>query len=436
MASTQELIHQLIEQRAKAVEALHELVANVEAGGGTWTGEDELSAGRMNEEITTLGKRVEELNKMHEAGAAMAEQRARFEKIIHPDATAGEPNSDEERMRAFIRASHPSSDVWAPKSIEFKLSHAVKQRDQARRAGMMETRDLSKLTAAAGGDTVPTGFLATLYEHLVEAAAVRQTGATILTTSSGENILVPKTTGHGTATLVAEAGALLENDPAFAQITLNAYKYGQLIELSSELIADSAVDILGYLARAAGIAIGTATGTAYVTGTGSAQPQGISNAATAGVTGGAGTGLTVSGNQLIDLYHSIVSGYRVRGVWAMNDLTAAFVRKLRDDTGGSGLGNFLWQPGMQAGQPDSLFGRPVVTDPNIAVQAVNAFSIAFGDFSQYFTIRDVAGVRFERSDDFRFGNDLVAFRVILRTDSKQVVNGASGAVKFYRNGAS
>ena len=50
-------------------------------------------------------------------------------------------------------------------------------------------------------------------------------------------------------------------------------------------------------------------------------------------------------------------------------------------------------------------------------------------------IRDVQGVRFERSDDFRFANDLVTFRVLLRTDSKQILNGASGAVKFYRNSA-
>jgi hypothetical protein len=45
-------------------------------------------------------------------------------------------------------------------------------------------------------------------------------------------------------------------------------------------------------------------------------------------------------------------------------------------------------------------------------------------------------VRFERSDDFRFNADLIAFRCILRTDSKQIINGAAGAVKWYRNGAS
>jgi HK97 family phage major capsid protein len=206
--------------------------------------------------------------------------------------------------------------------------------------------------------------------------------------------------------------------------------------VSTELIQDSAVNLLEYLGRAAGIAIGTVTGTYNVTGTGTAQPEGIANSPTAGVTGGAGTGLTVSANSLIDLYHSVVSGYRSAGYWVMNDLTAAYIRKLRDDTGGSGLGNLLWQPGMQAGAPDTLFGRPVVTDPAMAVQAINAYSIAFGDFSAYFAFRDVNTVTFDRSDDFAFSTGLVSFRSSLRTDSKQLINGATGAVKFYRNGAS
>lgn len=140
-------------------------------------------------------------------------------------------------------------------------------------------------------------------------------------------------------------------------------------------------------------------------------------------------------NDLVDLYHSVISGYRANAYWMMNDLSAAIIRKLRDDTGGSGLGNFLWQPGLQAGAPDTIFNRPVVTDHNVAVMAANALSIAFGDFSAYFAIRDVNAVRFERSDDFAFANDLVTFRALFRTDSKQLINGASGAVKFYKNSA-
>lgn len=441
MPTTNDMIEKLHDDRLRAVEALRGLVAEVESRKDhTWSTEDKLQEQLMNAEIDSLGDRIESLIGLERQNAETDRQREQFEKVVRPNGMEKDPNSIDDKLSQFMRSALPDSEVWAPKAIEFSIPQKVKDYVRAKRQGQpMEQFDLGEgvpNATTAGGYTVPTGFLATLYEHLIEFGAIRQTNAQILTTSSGEALLVPKTTSHGAAALVAEGGTLAESDPAFGQVTLNAYKYGQLIEISQELVADSAVDITGYLARAAGIAIGTATGAAYVTGTGSSQPQGIANAPTAGVTGGAGTGLTVSGNALIDLYHSVVSGYRRNSYWVMNDLTAAYVRKIRDDTGGAGLGNFLWQPGMQAGQPDLLFGRPVVTDPNVAVQAINAYSIAFGDFSQYFTIRDVSGVRFERSDDFRFNADLIAFRCILRTDSKQIINGAAGAVKWYRNGAS
>jgi HK97 family phage major capsid protein len=65
--------------------------------------------------------------------------------------------------------------------------------------------------------------------------------------------------------------------------------------------------------------------------------------------------------------------------------------------------------------------------------ATGSKSIAFGDFSQYF-VRLVGGVRFERSDDFAFGSDLVTFRAILRGDGTLVDR--TGAIKMYQGAAS
>jgi HK97 family phage major capsid protein len=432
MSDLYELIKSVYEKRRKAVDAQQALVASVEAAGGVWSAEDEAEHQRINTDIDALGARVDSLLATAEQAKVADEQRARFEAVIRPDETP--PTKDlDEQMRSWLRAALPDSDVWQPRALRFSIDSATKA--AVLRSRGMEARDLTKGSDAAGGYTVPTGFVARLYEHMIEAAAVRQTGATILTTSSGENLLVPKTTGHGAAVLVTEANALSESDPVFDQVTLSAYKFGQLIQLSTELIQDTAIDLLGYIARAAGLALGTVTGTYFVTGTGTSQPQGVANSPTVGKTGTTGQTLTVTGGDLIDLYHSVVSAYRRNGTWLMNDLSLAIVRKIRDDTGGTGLGNFLWQPGLSAGAPDLLLGRPVVTDPNVAVMAANAYSIAFGDFSLFYTIRDVDGVRFERSDDFAFANDLVSFRAIIRTDGRQVVNGSASAVKFYRNSA-
>ena len=433
MASTRELIQKLYDQRRGVREKQQELHANMEANLDGESAEDKAAWDAMDSEFVALGERIDHLLTMEEQSKQLDEERERFERIVRtPKDVQQDETSFANRMRNWLKAGLPDSDTWAPKSIEIPFGSFAARPD---RNGVIETHDLTKGTATDGAELIPTGFVSTLQEHLIENNAIRRTNAQVFTTSAGENLLVPKTTTHGTATLVAEGGAFLENDAQFAQVSMGAYKFGQMVQVSTELIMDSAVNLLEYLARAAGTAIGTVTGTYNVTGTGTAQPEGIANAPTAGKTGATGQTLTVIGNDLIDLYHSVVTGYRSRGYWVMNDLSAAIIRKLRDDTGGTGLGNFLWQPGLQAGAPDTILGRPVVTDPAVAVMAANAYSIAFGDFSSYFAFRDVSTVLFDRSDDFAFSTGLVTFRSSLRTDSKQLVNGASGAVKFYRNSA-
>jgi HK97 family phage major capsid protein len=149
-----------------------------------------------------------------------------------------------------------------------------------------------------------------------------------------------------------------------------------------------------------------------------------------GKTGATGQTATVLADDLIDLFHSVVTGYRASGSWLMRDATLASIRKIK--TGESGSVQYLWQPGLQAGAPDTILGRPVVTAPSMPTMAANAYSILFGDFSRHYVVRDVQGVRFERSDDYAFATDQITFRALLRTDGKRV---DLTAVKAYRNSA-
>jgi HK97 family phage major capsid protein len=84
------------------------------------------------------------------------------------------------------------------------------------------------------------------------------------------------------------------------------------------------------------------------------------------------------------------------------------------------------------GQPDSILGKPVFIDPFVASPAANAESIFFGDWSMFF-VRYAGGIRFERSDDFAFANDLVSFRALLRADAALV--DLTGAVKSFTHSA-
>lgn len=295
-------------------------------------------------------------------------------------------------------------------------------------------RTLSKLTTGAGGNLVPTSFYERLMAHLIEVSAILQSGATVLNTTSGETLQIPKTTSHSTALLTAEAGTITASDPAFSQASLGAYKYGVLIQVSRELVDDSGVDLEGYLAMQAGRALGNALGADLITANGSSKPTGILNNTTLGITGptgangglGATSGTVNSGaDNLIDLYYSVISPYRASSAcsWLVRDSTMAVIRKLKDTTG-----QYIYQPSLVAGTPDTLLGKPIRTDPFVPAMATGAKSVIFGDISQYF-VRLAGGVRFERSNDFAFGTDLVTFRALIRGDG--ILVDQTGAVKHF-----
>ena len=146
-----------------------------------------------------------------------------------------------------------------------------------------------------------------------------------------------------------------------------------------------------------------------------------------GVTGGTGQSGAPAADELIELYFSVIPEYRRDGTWMMPDVTWAGVRKLKDKD------NQYLIDRLGAEGELSLLGRRVVIDTNVSDAATSAKSVLFGDFAGYY-IRDVRGLRFERSDDYAFHQDLVTFRALLRTDGDLV--DATGAIKHYAGGAS
>jgi HK97 family phage major capsid protein len=286
-------------------------------------------------------------------------------------------------------------------------------------------------TAGSGGNNassvIPTDFYDMLIAHLIEVSGIMQCGPTVLNTGGGETLQVPKTTGHSTAASAAQASSLPTSDPAFSMVSLSAYKYGVLLQVARELIDDTAVDLLGYLAMQAGRALGNKFGTDLVNGTGTAQPNGLINLATLGVTG-ATTGVSGAPSyaNLVDMEYSVIAPYRQSRscYWLAADKTIGGFRKITDT-----VGRPIWEPSAVLGSPDLLLGKPLVADPFMPAMATSAKAICFGDFSQFF-VRLVGGVRFERSDDFAFGSDLVTFRAILRGDGTLVDQ--TGAIKFYQ----
>jgi HK97 family phage major capsid protein len=335
--------------------------------------------------------------------------------VYSPKQIEQQDRSEKQAFEAFIRGESPGNAEHG-RAWDFNLTTAVNTRQMIRMgAGPAEFRALSVVTAAAGGTLVPTGFVNSLYDYMEVYSGARRLNPTILATASGNPLPIPKVVSGGTAAIVGEGTALAGTDPSFGRTLLSTWKIAQLVTLSNELIRDSGVDLEGWLARDFGRALGRATNSLYTTGTGSNQPAGYQVPAGTAVTGANGGTGVPSMNNLIDVVYGINSEYRAAGAaWSMRDATAGYIRKLTAST----AGDYLWQPSLQAGQPDRLLGFPVVENSAMPAYGTGIKSICFGDFGSAFVIRDVGSVRVERSEERYFELDQVAWRAVLSTDSQ------------------
>jgi HK97 family phage major capsid protein len=413
-----EVVKRLRDRRANVWEQAKELADHAADENRAFTGDEQSQWDTLNAELDALDKRVKSV--------IDGEQRAKdtedaFSKLEGKQPENGKQPVEKgtEELRAFLRGEGGRSFDVLP-------------------TGPAEQRDLTKLTNAAGAFTVPTSFYNQLQEHMIEVSGILQAGPTVLNTASGESIQIPKTLTHTPSpAIVAEAGAILESDGTFGQTTLGAFKYGRMVQVSTELISDTGVDLQGYLARAVGRALGNAFGSDLIVGAGTTAPRGVTIDSTAGVTGPVGTTVTFGTQStvgqgfdlLISMYHSVISPYRNSPscAWLMNDTTASLVRRIKNSNG-----DYAWQPSVQIGAPDTIMGKPVYIDPFLVSPAANAKTIEFGDWSTYF-VRYAGGIRFERSDDFAFANDLVTFRALLRGDGALV--DLTGSVKHFAQSA-
>jgi HK97 family phage major capsid protein len=334
--------------------------------------------------------------------------------------------ADEAHEARFVEATRDikRSEVSRPAQNDTDVVRSLAKGEI--RSFEFEKRDV--MTSSTGAP-VPTSFYDQIVEHMVVVGPMLET-STMIRTAGGEALQVPRTNAYSTASLTAQGSAFSESDPTFQSfITLNAYKYGFLVQVSREMLEDSGVDLLGFLARQAGIGIGVAVNTALTTGGGSTDPNGIVTAASSGVTGSTAVSGAFTADNLIDLSYSVNSMYRRQpGTgWQMSNTALAAARKLKDT-----VGQYLFQPSLQAGQPDLLLGFPVFENPDIAAPATSAKSVLFGHLPSYY-VRMAGGIRFDRSDDYAFANDLVTFRASVRLDGDLP---QTGAIKYFIGAAS
>jgi len=382
-------ILELREKRAKAWDAAKAFLDSKRGADGLLSAEDVAVYEKMEADVVNLGKEIDRLERQQALDAEL-------NKPVNTPITGkpGQPNPENKTGRA---------------SDEYKRAFWNAMRSKA--AGYEVLNALQVGTDSEGGYLVPDEFERTLVEALEEENIFR-TMAKIIQTASGDR-KIPVVASKGTASWVDEEGAIPESDDAFGQVSIGAYKLATMIKVSEELLNDSVFNLESYIAREFARRIGAKEEESFFTGDGTGKPTGIFNAtggAELGVTAASATAITV--DEIMDLFYSLKSPYRKNAVFVMNDSTVKAIRKLKD-----GNGQYLWQPSITAGQPDTILNRPVKTSAYVPAIAAGAKTIAFGDFG-YYWIADRQGRSFQRLNELYAATGQVGFKATQRVDGK------------------
>lgn len=393
-----DLIQRCMEERAKVWEKAKEHLDTVEKEGRAFSAESDETWKKLNDDLNDLDARVKELVELERRNADAEEVRARYE-ALGPSQDVEE--TEIQAFRKWAMSGDRGGFDFSPGAL---LSPADRRRQE--RSGL-EWRDQ---TTTTGAGTIPTGFRNKLWEYAVETSGILQAGVDLMQTTSGETIKLPRVTAYSTVASITEGNAITESDPTFSSVNSTVVKEGYITQVTSELMDDSAFNLENHLAKWAGRELGNAVGSAAVTAALAAAPAGATTGA--GTAGGLGTQATAGQgyDYLITLFHSVLAPYRNSAscAWVMADPTAAMVRKVKDSTG-----QYIWQPSVIVGQPDTILSKPVYIDTYVPDAAVSVESIIFGDFSSL-VVRIAGGFRFERSDEFAFNADMSTFRAIVR----------------------
>ena len=369
---------------------------------GTMTAEDAATYDRMVDDVDRMKKEIDRLERQEAIENEM--NRPVSQPIVNrPD--DGQPKEKEKRGTATDAYKTAFWNMVRAKAMSYEIHNALKIGEDDH-----------------GGYLAPDEFERTLVEALEEQNIFRQF-AHVITTSSGDR-KIPVVASKGTASWIDEEAAFPESDDTFGMLSIGAFKLATTIKVSDELLHDSVFDVASYIAKEFARRIGEAEEEAFFTGNGTGRPTGILNATGGAETGVTSVGANISFDDVIDLYYSLRSPYRRNAVFMMNDSTVRALRKLKN-----GSGDYLWQPSVTAGTPDTILNRPVYTSSYMPTVAAGAKSILFGDMS-YYWIADREGRTFQRLNELYAPTGQVGFLSFERVDGKLILPEAAKVLQM------
>lgn len=375
-------INEMLEKRARLWESTKKFLEDHIDKDGKMTAADAEAYEKMEADIKEMTKTIDRLNKQAEMDKKFA--------LPTSSPLTGKPQT---AMPGTVEKKGTASDAYKKAMLTALRSNFRKVEDV-----LQEGIDES------GGYLVPDELDGRLVDVLKEENIMRGLGHPLTTSGQHKINLVAS---KPAALWIEEGGALTFGDAAFDQKFLDAHKLHVAIKVTEELLYDNAFQLENWIIEEFGKALANAEEDAFLNGDGNGKPNGLFKDAQTGVTIDS---VDITADDVIDLVYSLKRPYRKNASFITNDGTLGVIRKLKDDNG-----NYLWQPSLQAGQPDTLLGYSIHTSQFAPVLAAGNVAMAFGDYN-YYNIGDRGRRAFQELKELFAGNGMVGFVMKERVD--------------------
>ena len=407
-------IRELLAQRAHLIEQVRSIHTSAEQRGENLSGEELDREAKLAEEIRGLDAQIGRANDLAEGQQRAAEAAANSGL---PPAKQGDGN------RSLAGASGtPNAEAFLGPATKFVRSV---NNGQARVNVEipLESRDsttLSTFTDGSGASTIPHRVHPEIWKHLVHESSLMMLGQ-IFPTEDGAPLRLSTSESFSAPGIVAEGQQIPVDNPTFSNIEFGSYKIAAMGSLTNELRHDNAVGVTAWALQQGTEALGRAAGVYFAAGSGTDEPEGIVNANVGQTLADAAA---IGLDDLIEAQHQVNPAYRRNASWVLGDTTLAAVRKLKDNEG-----QYLWRPATILGQPDTLLGAPVYSDPSIPQLGDAASTVGvFGDFERGYGIRMAGSIVVDTSEHFAFDHDLLSLKFVMRVDGRIIDKRALTAI--------
>ncbi len=260
----------------------------------------------------------------------------------------------------------------------------------------LQTKALSVGTNEDGGFLVTQELSEQITKRVFDSSTMRSL-ANVQSISS-DSLDVIEDSGDTSTAWTTEIGAVIEtNSPQIGKRVINVFEMYAQPKATQKLLDDAAIDVEAWLAEKIADKFARMEATSFINGNGTTQPKGILQYAAGTAFGqiqqvNSGTAGLVTSDGLIKLFYALQEQYTRNATFLMNRNVLQSVRLLKEAT----TDQYLWQPGLAAGAPDTLLGVPVATAADMPIASANGLCVAVGDFRQAYLIVDKISLRILR----------------------------------------